>query len=207
MVEAIHIYIEGGGDGKNTKDLIKQGFSQFFKPLVDETKSKSMRWDITICGSRNNAFRGFRNALKYYPEVFNVLLVDAEAPLEISSFWEHLKSRDDWDKPLGVDDDNCHLMVQTMDAWFIADIEALKKFYGQGFKENAIPKNSNVETIDKDRLFDSLKKATCNTSKGEYHKIKHASKLLGLIDVVKVRQASPSCNRLFTTLTDKIKNI
>ncbi|HLO86463.1 MAG TPA: DUF4276 family protein [Nostocaceae cyanobacterium] len=206
MVEKIHLYIEGGGDGKNTKDLIKQGFSQFFQPLVDIAKSKSIRWDITICGSRNNAFRGFKNALKYYPEVFNVLLVDAEAPVKITSPWEHLKSRDEWDKPSGVDDDHCHLMVQTMDAWFMADIEALKKFYGQGFREKAIPKNSNVETIDKDRLFDSLKKATCETSKGEYHKIRHASQLLKMLDVAKVRQASPSCDRLFTTLTDKMTN-
>jgi Domain of unknown function (DUF4276) len=99
-------------------------------------------------------------------------------------------------------------MVQAMDAWFIADIETLKKYYGQGFRENIIPKNSNVESIDKERLFDVLKKATCNTSKGEYHKINHASKLLELLDVAKVRQASPHCvhrrcwrsHRLFTTL-------
>jgi hypothetical protein len=110
----------------------------------------------------------------------------------------------DWDKPLEVDDINCHLMVQTMDAWFIADIETLEKFYGKDFKKNALPKNYNVENIDKDTLFNSLKKATRDTSKGEYHKIKHASKLLELIDADKICQASPSCNRLFTTLTAKM---
>jgi hypothetical protein len=26
-------------------------------------------------------------------------------------------------------------------AWFIADIDTLKKFYGQGFRENSIPRN------------------------------------------------------------------
>ncbi len=58
-----------------------------------------------------------------------------------------------------------------------------------------------METIDKDSLEPSLKAATRNTTKGEYHKIKHASKLLELLDVDKVRQASPYCDRLFTTLT------
>ncbi|MFN6462169.1 MAG: DUF4276 family protein [Nostoc sp. DedVER02] len=42
--------------------------------------------------------------------------------------------------------------------------------------------------------------ATRPTTKGEYQKIKHASKLLELLDVDKVRKASPDCDRLFTTL-------
>ncbi|MBD2569980.1 DUF4276 family protein [Anabaena lutea] len=204
MVKEVRIYIEGGGDSQKTKSLIRQGFSQFFKPLVELAKSKKIKWNITICGTRNNAFRDFKNALKSHPDAFNVLLVDAEAPVKINSPWEHLKFRDNWDKPAGVDDDNCHLMVQTMEAWFIADIETLKKFYGQGFKENAIPKNANVETIAKDNLEPTLKTATANTTKGEYHKIKHAYKLLELLDVSKVCQASPYCDRLFKTIISKM---
>ncbi len=88
-----------------------------------------------------------------------------------------------------------------MEAWFIADIDTLKKFYGQGFRENLIPRNPNVEKIDKDLLESSLKAATRDTSKGEYRKIQHASKLLEQLDVAKVRNAAPNCNRLFTTLT------
>ncbi|TVP56694.1 MAG: DUF4276 family protein [Nodularia sp. (in: Bacteria)] len=198
MVKEIRIYIEGGGDGKNTKALIRKGFSQFLKQF---------KLNITICGSRNNAFRDFRNALKSYPNAFNILLVDSEAPVTLNSSWGHLKSRDNWDKPSEVDDSQCHLMVQTMEAWFIADIATLKKFYGKAFLENAIPKTLNVETIDKQNLERSLKAATRNTSKGEYHKIKHASKLLELLDVNKVRQASPSCDRLFMTLSDKITKV
>ncbi|WP_244997511.1 DUF4276 family protein [Richelia sinica] len=142
--------------------------------------------------------------MKVHPEAFNVLLVDAEAPVKLSSPWEHLKLRDNWDKPAGVNDDNCHLMVQAMEAWFMADIETLSEFYGQGFRRNKIPLNNNVENIVKDDLEPSLKLASRSTSKGEYHKINHAYKLLGLIDVDKVRQASPYCDRFFTTLTAKI---
>jgi hypothetical protein len=93
-------------------------------------------------------------------------------------------------------------MVQAMEAWFMADIDTLKNFYGQGFKEKAIPKKSNVETIEKDLLEPNLKAATRDTSKGEYQKIKHASKLLGMLDVDKVRKASSECDRIFTTLTE-----
>jgi len=204
MVKEVRIYIEGGGDGRNTKALMRQGFSKFFKPLVEIAKSQKIKWDITICGSRNNAFRDFKNALKSHPEAFNVLLVDAEASVTTQSPWEHLKFRDNWDAPPGIDDSHCHLMVQAMEAWFITDIANLKTFYGQGFKENAISKNVNVETIHKDTLEPSLKAATRATKKGEYHKIKHASKLLELLDADKVCQASPYCDRLFTTLTAKM---
>ena len=120
--------------------------------------------------------------------------------------WEHLKLRDNWESP-NVDDIHCHLMVQSMEAWFIADVEALKKYYGQGFKENAISKNQNVEKIPKDSLEPSLKTASCNTTKGEYRKIQHAAQLLGMIDVAKVRKASDYCDRLFITLTQKMTEI
>jgi len=202
MVKEIRIYIEGGGEGKNTKALIRQGFSSFFKELVQVVQSKKIKWNITLCGSRNNAFRDFKNALAAHPDAFVILLVDSEAPVVKQSPWEHLKLRDNWDSP-GVDDTHCYLMVQAMEAWFMADIDTLKNFYGQGFKENAIPKKSNVETIEKDLLERSLKAASRDTkSKGEYQKIQHASKLLEMLDVDKVRKASSECDRIFTTLTE-----
>jgi len=153
-----------------------------------------------MCGTRNHAFRDFKNALESHPDAFNILLVDAEARITKNSPWEHLKFRDNWDKPTEVNDDNCHLMVQTMEAWFIADIDALKTYYRQGFKVSGIPKTPHVETIAKDDLERIIKIATANTSKKEYHKINHASELLGKIDANKVRQASPYCDRIFTTI-------
>ena len=140
--------------------------------------------------------------MKEHPDAFNVLLVDAEAPVNKIP-WQHLKERDNWNKP-EVDDTCCHLMVQMMEAWFLADIEALKRFYGQGFKENAIPKNLNVEKINKTEIYSALQKATKETSKGEYGKIQHGARLLEQISVAKVRAASLYCDRLFTTLTAKI---
>ena len=201
MVKEIRIYIEGGGDGKDTKARLRGGFSFFFKELVQVARSKQIKWNITVCGSRNNAFRDFKNALADRPNAFIILFVDSEAPVKQPP-WEHLKLRDNWDSP-GVDDTHYYLMVQAMEAWFMADIDTLKRFYGQGFKENAIPKNINVETIENDSLEPSLKAASRDTkSKGEYQKIQHASKLLEMLDVDKVRKASSECDRIFTTLTE-----
>jgi hypothetical protein len=92
MVEEIRIYIEGGGDGKNTKALLREGFSNFLKDLIQIARSKRIRWQIIICGSGNNAFNDFKNALATHPDAYNVLLVDSEAPVNKSA-WEHLKDR------------------------------------------------------------------------------------------------------------------
>jgi hypothetical protein len=200
MVKEVRIHIEGGGDSMSQRTPLRKGFRKFFKELVNGTKSKKIEWTIIMCGTRNHAFRDFKNALESHPDAFNVLLVDAEARVTKNSPWEHLKLRDNWDKPTGVNDDNCHLMVQTMEAWFIADIDALKTYYRQGFKVSGIPKTPHVETIAKDDLERIIKIATANTSKKEYHKINHASELLGKIDANKVRQASPYCDRIFKTI-------
>ena len=202
MVKEIHIFIEGGGDGRNTKALIHQGFSSFFGCLVKTARKNKIKWKMTVCGSRNNAFRDFKIALKVNPNAFNVLLVYAEAAVYTTPC-QHLKQRDNWDLP-NIDDEHCQLMVQTMEAWLIADLETLKKFYGQGFKENSISKNTEVEKIDKKQLESSLKAATRRTKKGEYHKIQHTFKLLALLEVDKVRQVAPHCDRLFTTLIQKM---
>lgn len=205
MVKEIRIYIEGGGDGKNTKSLFKKGFSGFFKDIVEVARQKRIKWNIVICGSRNNTFRDFQNALEDHPNAFNILLVDSEAPYKKTSPWKHLQSGDGWNIP-SLDNEHCYLMIQAMEAWLIADIRALKTFYGKRFNENSIPKNSNVETIDKNSLEPSLKAATRNTSKGEYQKIKHASKLLEQLDIDKVRKSAPECDRLFTTLNELISD-
>ena len=96
-------------------------------------------------------------------------------------------------------------MAQAMEAWLIADLDALADFYGQGFNPNSIPRVSDVETIEKALLESSLKAATRNTRKGKYHKSLHAPKLLAKLNEKSVRQKARHCDRLFTTLTAKIE--
>jgi len=91
-------------------------------------------------------------------------------------------------------------MVQTMEAWLIADREALARFYGREFREGALPQHADVEHIDKSTLVPALQAATRLTSKGEYHKIRHGCVLLAQLESAKVRRAAPHCERLFITL-------
>ena len=95
-------------------------------------------------------------------------------------------------------------MVQAMEAWFVADKSALGRFYGQGFNEAALPKNPDVEEISKDDLNGSLNKATKNTKAGEYHKTKHAFKILALLEPCAVHKAAPHCEALFQVLEEQV---
>jgi hypothetical protein len=203
MVEEIRIYVEGGGDSKDTKAFCRQGFSVFLDTLRSVARGKRVRWAIIACGPRQRAFEDFKIAEREHPTAFNVLLVDSESPV-LHSPWQHLGERDGWDIR-GLSNDRCHLMVQAMEAWFVADRETLSQYYGQGFNSNPIPLGQNVENIPKEVLHSALKEATRHTSKGEYHKVRHAYKLLELIDPTSVRQASQYCDRLFTTVREKME--
>jgi hypothetical protein len=192
MVIEIRLFVEGDRS-------LKDGLGAFFDTLRTKARKKRIKWNIVPCGSRDSAFDQFKTALGTYPEVFNLLLVDSEGPVTMSPL-QHLQSRDRWDCK-GIDNDRCHLMVQTMEAWFLADRDALKRFYKQGFHAQALPKRANVEDIDKPTLEKALANATRKTSqKKPYHKTHHAPKLLEGLDVVRVRAAAPHCERLFKTL-------
>ncbi|MBW4672708.1 MAG: DUF4276 family protein [Desmonostoc geniculatum HA4340-LM1] len=225
----IYIYIEGAGDeddtelllkprpgfrsgirsGKETTTGLRPGFIKFFQELYD-IAAENINIFIVMCGSRRDAYENFKTALESQPEAFNVLLIDAESPVDSTVRpWEHLRNRTQ-DQPwildaVNFEDDRCHLMVQTMEAWFIADIDALTVFYGEGFREDGILQGMvryhSVETVSKTTLKVWLETATRHTQKGKYHKTRHAPKLLALLNVARVRQASPYCDRLFTTLT------
>jgi len=197
MVMEIRIYAEGGGDSKDTKAFFRQGLSAFLGDPKQSAHARRIRWTVVVCGPRQRAFVDFRNAIASHPDSFNILLVDSEAIVE-GTPWQHLKLRDGWNAP-EIPDDHCQLMVQAMEAWFVADPEGLASFYGRDFNGNSIPR-TNVESVGKHQLNQALRDATRNTQKGEYHKIRHGCKLLEIIDPVSVRQALSHCARLFATL-------
>jgi hypothetical protein len=96
-------------------------------------------------------------------------------------------------------------MVQMVEAWLIADPDALAEYYGRGFRRGALPKRGDVERIPKDELLNTLVHATAKTQKGRYAKIRHCADLLGLLNQDRVRQRAHHCDLLFTTLTARIR--
>jgi hypothetical protein len=203
MVTEVRIYAEGGGDKKDTRALLREGFSLFLVSLREMARNRGIRWNVTVCGGRKQAYDRFVTALNDHQNAFNVLLVDSEGPVATTP-WLHLLGRDNWSAQ-GAHDDHCHLMVQAMEAWLVADPSALEEYYGQGFNANPIPGVGNVETIPKASLVPILETATQQTQKGQYRKIQHGADLLSRVDTEIVRGKAPHCDRMFTTLTTKMQ--
>ena len=172
----IRIYFEGD-------KALRPGFSQFLAPIRDAARARRIGFHPIAVGSRTE--EDFQVAVNSHPDACNVLLRDSEgpdAPQRDLVFW----------------------MVELMEAWFLADPDALERFYHKGFRRNALKQNPRVEEIPKDDVLEGLKQATRETQKGQYHKTQHAPHILESLDSAKVRKAAPNCDRLFRELLAKI---
>jgi Domain of unknown function (DUF4276) len=103
-------------------------------------------------------------------------------------------------------------MVQCMEAWIVADPSALALYYGTGFHPRSLPARDNLEEEPKLEIYSKLAKATKDTRKGEYSeanhaKIKHASKLLALLDTKIVARRCPRFSALTTWLDEQIQKV
>jgi len=194
------LYVEGGGDTNLLKTACRKGFSEFLKKAGVAGKLPR----IVACGSRQNAYDSFCTALAKGERAF--LLVDSEGAVDNAppQPWQHLANRtgDQWPKPPTASDDDCHLMVQVMEAWFLADRQTLQTFFGQGFQAGALPAvTGNIETLDKALVYQSLARATSNCkTKAPYGKGEHSFKLLALIDPNRVQRASLWAKRFIDEL-------
>jgi len=206
MVEC-KLYVEGGGNSKSLIVECRMGFRAF----LEKTGLRGAMPRTVPCGSRNEAYNKFCTTVGQGQKAF--LLVDSELPVDASHEkgqpkdwqpWEHLRRGDGWTKPKSSSDIDCHLMVQVMESWFLADKETLSAFFGQGFRMSALPSQNAVETVGKEEVFRGLKQASqkCKT-KTPYEKGLHAFKILALIDSQKICNASPWAKRFIDTLLER----
>lgn len=196
---AVWVFVEGGGSSRDEQAEIRKSFSRLFEKALGR-RSKPR---VIACGGRNQAFKDWKIALKSEPRTCCLLLVDSEGPVSHGvGPWEHVRARkgDGWEKPDGATDEQLHFMVQTMEAWLIADPEALEAHYGRGFRKDALPARKDVEAIPKVQLCDALERATRDTkTKGRYDK-SHGFTLIGLVDPARLRAAAPHAVRFFDAL-------
>jgi hypothetical protein len=173
MVE-IRLYFEGD-------PALRPGFGQFFSEIANRAREKGIKFIPIAGGSGAEAAKDHTMGLLKHPQALNLLLRDSEGlplpnPPEELKFW----------------------MVQTMEAWFLADPEALEVYYHKSqFRMSALKRNPKVEEIPKDDVLRCLAEATKGTQKGGYHKTKHAPHILQLLSPAKVRKVAPNCDRLF----------
>jgi hypothetical protein len=196
------VYVEGGGDKRKTLDDCRRGFGQLFEKVVREGQLPKVR----ACGGRASTFQDFKRGVQQQEEGFLILVVDSEGPVGANvKAWAHLRRRDGWKKPPTAHDDQAHLMVQCMESWFLADRDAPRGYYNQGFLVNSLPGRANIEEIPKRDVQQKLDHATRPTQKGPYYKTGHGFDLLALIDPEKLRPASQRARRLFEVLDERAR--
>jgi hypothetical protein len=199
----VKVYVEGGGDhNKALETQCRRGFSEFFtKAGLEGRMPRVMR-----CGGRQQAYARFRTSHESAGgDDFPILLVDSEAPVVVGSSWEHVRLRpgDEWPRPQGASEDQIHLMVQAMEAWFHADKEALQEYFGRGFRAAGLSQRPDVENISKADLFAGLQRATNDCLKGAYSKGEHSFQILARIDPARVRSSSEFAERFLNVLDRK----
>ncbi|MDE2984912.1 MAG: DUF4276 family protein [Gemmatimonadota bacterium] len=191
----VRLYVEGGGDSKRLKTQCRRGFRKF----IEKAGLQGRMPRIVACGGRQRAYDSFATALDAGTST-PMLLVDAERRVTDSSAWEHLRKRDGWSRPGRAHENQCHLMVQVMESWFLADRGTLKAFYGPGFHEESLPSDPSIERIVKADVLDGLARATRKTSKGPYDKGPTSFDILAEVDPSKVERSAPHAKRFLDTL-------
>ena len=190
----VAIYVEGGGDGPGGKAELRQGFDALLAPQKTAARARSLRWKLVLCGGRNATFDAFQHAARAAGSEIVALLVDAEDAVANSTpegRVGHLAARDGWNLA-SITAERVHLMTQCMEAWIVADAEALAAFYGQHCHARSLPRRNKLDDEPKATIYAALEAATKATQKGSYGKISHASELLKRIrpEVVAARCAS-----------------
>ncbi|MES2708769.1 MAG: DUF4276 family protein [Verrucomicrobiota bacterium] len=197
----VKIYIEGGGDSHLQDTQFRAAWAAFFGKA-----GFAGRMPATFrCGGRNQAFDDFRTAVKNRRrDELPLLLVDSEDLVVAGrSPWEHLEVRDGWIRPPGAGPEDAFLMIACMETWFVADRQALQRFFGGCLRENALPRWPAPEAVEKRTIFASLDQATAGCGKKVYDKGKVSFELLNRIDPEVVARHCPGARRLL----DRLRNL
>ena len=220
----IVIYVEGGGDNSQCRSEIRNGLDALLRKQKQAAQRKNIGWKLVPCGSRNEARKAFFNRRRQSPpETLVVLVVDSEdgLPAELlhpkkeslqarrqrlladaQTRKGHLVNRDQWELT-DIPPDSIHLMVRCMRHGLSRTPRPLRVITDMTFTKS-LPVRTNLEDEPKESLYNKLAKATKDTSKGTYAKIRHASKLLGSIDPNKVAVRCPRFATFTSWLEERI---
>jgi Domain of unknown function (DUF4276) len=187
-----HLYIEGG-ESKEDQIRCREGF----RKLLEKAGFSGRMPRLSACGGRGSAFDDFKTAhAGCKVGDYIAMLVDSEDPVELlEGTWDHLKHRDQWDKPVGAMDEQVLFMTTCMETWIVADRAALREHYGHKLQENALPPLDNLENRNRHDVHDSLVHASRNCSNA-YSKGKRSFEVLAKLDPAVLKQHLPSFVRV-----------
>ena len=195
-----HLYIEGG-ESKEDQIRCREGFRKIF-----EKAGLSGRLPrLSARGGRQSAFDDFKSAHAGRKESdYMAMLVDSEDPVkDLEKTWDHLKSRDRWDKPAGAEDEQVLFMTTCMETWIVADRAALREHYGRKLQENALPAVQDLENRNRTEVHDKLVHASRDCTNA-YSKGKRSFEVLAKLDPAVLKQHLQSFVRVDRILKERL---
>ena len=186
---------------------LRPGFHKLFEPHLERARQRRIRFNLIAGGSRAEAVKDFLRSCKLRPHHINVLLIDSEDPVfDTTVAIRSLRNQSYWDEGVDCEDNQINLMVQSMEAWFIADRQAFTHHFGQDFNLNALPSPQDAESVAPDDLTNAIRGALRYVSRRKrgYDKVTDGVKLLQLIDHAAVSKHCRHFKRLMDYLTREI---
>ena len=184
----VKIYVEGGGDRASDQSHCRKGFRE----LIEKMGFRGRMPAIVASGGRDKAYKAFEIATTHVKDkdTLALLLVDSEEPLvkwhessPAALAWDHVKTRDNWVRPHGVDDDQLQLMVTCMETWIMADQETLKKYFGRNLHTRSLLFLGDLESQSRHDVKKSLEDATRDCGEGKkYAKGRRSFEILSKLD-------------------------
>ena len=179
-------YRASGGDGVQLymegNKRLRAPMSQFIRKITGPIDLK-----ITPCNSRDDAIK------QCMKDIGAMLLIDSEGE-ELRSLITRIRSQ------IGATN-RAFFMVQKMEAWFIADRQTIADYFGPGFRESALPPNTNVENVSTRDIDDALSNAARNCPKQRYVKGRDDVGLLNRLNPTAVYATCPN----FKLLVDHLR--
>jgi len=174
------LFIEGTSNQSN--GALRQGFYKLLKQVLERKMPK-----IVMGDSKSQAVTKFqRNTLS----TLSYLLIDLDKP-------ENSIEKDLMDSGLEQSKDEVFYMIQEMEAWFISQPQILDEYYKAEISSK-LPK-TNPKYIKKPSNV--LERVTKNTQKGKYHKVRHGTALLELLDANSLKESSEQFSIMISKLS------
>ncbi len=213
MKKRVMVFIEGEGGGdpsrakakKAKEGAFREAWGEFLKPLRDHASAAGARYGFqcVACGSGASALSRFKNPLRKDEGALRILLIDAErAVSDITKPWHALGEN----PPAWAGDKDLYLMVQCLESWLVADIEAVQQHYdAKGkpcFDTKKIPKWQNVELIHRHTVQSALENATTTCGKPYTHA--DGNVIIGRIKLEDLKNHLRSAGHLYNRLKERI---
>lgn len=204
---SIVVFVEGGGESKSQQKDLRLAFDAFLARLKGQLRSVGWHLYFEACGGRSDTYDRFSRwrTNPKNPDLA-VLLVDAETAVDVGENTpmavrakRHLTNKEPSWNLQQFHHSQIHLMAQVMETWFMGDLDAMEKFYGNGFHRKSL-ESGVPEQVTKSLLVAKLAAATKDTQRGAYHKGNHSADILGRLNPDLVGKKCPHCKRILDEL-------